>query len=139
MFNFIGKIFNTLQYHVDKNISESLYQNKVFLASKWNIAERNILIWANHYVIYTLCLFVLASGISYNLFLWKACIVDFFGGYFPHWKELTKWQDTFLAVQLTITAVVYPLIIGLVSVLFYTYPKSQDSYLIFLIPQLRYL
>ncbi|MDO6488429.1 hypothetical protein Q4503_12000 [Colwellia sp. 6_MG-2023] len=118
MFNFIGKIFNTLQYQVDKNINESIYQNKVFLASKWNFTEKNILRWAQHYVMYTALLFVLAVFISTNLLLWKEVIVDSFGQYFKHWKELTKWQDTFLAVQLTIAAVVYPLIIGLVGVLF---------------------
>lgn len=118
MFKIIGKIFNTLQYHVDKNINESIYQNKVFLASKWNFAEKNILRWAHHYVVYTALLFLLATLISSNFLLWKVGIVDSLGQYFPHWMELTKWQDTFLAVQLTIAAVVYPLIIGLVGVLF---------------------
>ncbi|WP_352283589.1 hypothetical protein [Pseudoalteromonas sp. Q18-MNA-CIBAN-0097] len=118
MFKIIGKIFNTLQYHVDKNINESIYQNKVFLASKWNFAEKNILRWAQHYVVYTGLLFLLAAFISTNFLLWKEVIVDSFGQYFPNWRELTKWQDTFLAVQLTIAAVVYPLIIGLVGVLF---------------------
>jgi hypothetical protein len=90
----------------------------VFVASKWNFAEKNILRWAQHYVVYTGLLFLLAALISSNLLCWKDGIVVSLGQYFPHWKELTKWQDTFLAVQLTIAAVVYPLIIGLVGVLF---------------------
>jgi hypothetical protein len=118
VFNTIGKLLNTLQFHVNKNIDETLYQNKVFLASKWNIIERNILKWSQHYVLYTALLFLLSGLISSVLLLWKADIVNSFGSYFPYWKELTKWQDTFLAVQLTIAAVVYPLIIGLVGVLF---------------------
>ncbi|HGZ2348388.1 TPA: hypothetical protein ACN029_004187, partial [Shigella boydii] len=38
--------------------------------------------------------------------------------YFPFRHSLTEWQTTILSGQLTIIGIVYPLVIGLVSVLF---------------------
>ena len=118
MFYKKGKLLNTLQYHVDKNIDETLYQNKAFLASKWSLLQKNILLWSQRHTYYIVLMLSLAILITGNLFLWKDSIVAVAINYFPNWKKLIDWQGGFLAGQLTIVGVVYPLVIGLIGVLF---------------------
>ncbi|WP_425653997.1 hypothetical protein ACPSLZ_05850 [Vibrio campbellii] len=118
MFVRIEKLLNSLQYHVDKNIDETLYQNKAFLSSKWNILEHNILRWSQKHSYYIFLTFIFASLLVANLLLWKEELTPFAIQYFPHWKKLIDWQGGFLAGQLTIVGVVYPLVIGLIGVLF---------------------
>ena len=126
--SWLGKIFNTLQYNVDKNIKESLYENKSFLDSRWGLVERNILIWSKSYIYYAFLLFVLAFSVSSNLLLWEVDLAKATFKYFPYWKKLIEWQDILFTAQLTIAAVIYPLAIGLVSLLFQN--KSSKKTLI---------
>lgn len=118
MFIKIGKLLNSLQYQIDKNINETLYQNKAFLSSKWNFLEYNILRWSQRHSYYIFLTVVLASLIVTNLVIWKDELTPMVIKFFPHWKELDDWQGGFLAGQLTIVGVVYPLVIGLIGVLF---------------------
>lgn len=116
--SWLGKIFNTLQYHVDKNIKETLYQNKAFLSSKWSFLQHNVLRWSqrhSHYIFLTVVLAILST---INLVVWKDELAPIAISYFPYWKKLIEWQGGFLAGQLTIVGVVYPLVIGLIGVLF---------------------
>ncbi|EGR0637447.1 hypothetical protein E5T98_21515, partial [Vibrio vulnificus] len=116
MFARIEKLLNSLQHHVDKNIDETLYQNKAFLSSEWNLLEHNILRWSQRHRYYIFLLFVLSSLLVANLLLWKEELTPFALEYFPHWNKLIDWQGAFLAGQLTIIGVVYPLVIGLIGV-----------------------
>lgn len=126
--SWLGKIFNTLQYNVDKNIKESLYENKSFLDSRWTIVESNILTWSKRYIYYACLLFVLSCLVSSNLLIWEVDLAKATFKYFPHWKKLIEWQDILFTAQLTIAAVIYPLAIGLVSLLFQN--KSSKKTLI---------
>ncbi|MGS0827707.1 hypothetical protein ACVBIO_18050 [Shewanella sp. 0m-8] len=118
MFVNLEKILKSLQYHVNKNIDETLYQNKAFLSSKWNFLEHNILRWSQRHSYYILLSCALAILLVTNLLLWKEEITPFANEYFPHWEKLIDWQGGFLAGQLTIVGVVYPLVIGLIGVIF---------------------
>lgn len=126
--SWFGKIFNTLQYNVDKNIKESLYENKSFLDSRWSFVERNILTWSKSYIYYACLLFVLAFSVASNLLFWEVDLAKATFKYFPYWKKLIEWQDILFTAQLTIAAVIYPLAIGLVSLLFQN--KSSKKTLI---------
>ncbi|TQV71409.1 hypothetical protein FLL45_19835 [Aliikangiella marina] len=118
MFFWIRRIFNSLQYHVDKNINETLYQNEAFQSSKWNLMEHNILRWSQRHTYYIFLALVLASLFIANLLIWKEKLSPVAMELFPHWTKLIDWQGGFLAGQLTIVGVVYPLVIGLIGVLF---------------------
>lgn len=118
MFFTIGKLLNSLQYHVDKNIKETLYQNKAFLSSKWSFLQYNILRWSQRYSFYIFLTIVLAILSTINLVVWKDELAPIVISYFPYWRKLVEWQGGFLAGQLTIVGVVYPLVIGLIGVLF---------------------
>ncbi|MEL0630096.1 hypothetical protein [Psychromonas aquatilis] len=118
MLKIFGKILNTLQYNVDKDINETLYQNEVFLASKWSYLEKSILRWSQRHRFYIALMVIISVLIVVNLVVWKGVIGSIAISYFPHWRKLIEWQGIFLAGQLTIVGVVYPLVIGLIGVLF---------------------
>lgn len=118
MFFIIGKLLNSLQYHTDKNIDETLYKNKAFLSSKWNFVQYNILHWSQRHGYYISLTALLAILFTANLLVWKEELTPFASNNFPHWRKLVDWQGGFLAGQLTIIGVVYPLVIGLIGVLF---------------------
>tara|TARA_B110001450_G_scaffold247405_1_gene262434 strand:+ start:3456 stop:6722 length:3267 start_codon:yes stop_codon:yes gene_type:complete len=113
----IGKLLSSLQYHVDKNINDTLYRNETFLSSKWNLREHNILCWSQRYIYYIGLAIVLAILTVINLILWKEELTPLVIKFIPHWKTLANWQDVLLTGQLTILGVVYPLVIGLIGVL----------------------
>ncbi|TKB11292.1 hypothetical protein [Desulforhopalus sp. IMCC35007] len=113
-----GKLFKTLSHRVDKEIQESLYQNEVFLKSRWSFFERSIVLWSSHYKKYIALTVTLSFLVVANLFLWQPWVRPLVIEYLPHWRKLLDWQGGFLAGQLTIVAVVYPLVIGLISLLF---------------------
>jgi len=50
--------------------------------------------------------------------MWQPWVKPYVLQYIPKWKELLEWQGVFLSGQLTIVGVVYPLVIGLISILF---------------------
>lgn len=114
----LGCFFNTLSSRVNKEIKESLYENKVFLNSRWSFAEKSIVRWSTYYTKYILLALFLASLVTINLIVWQSWVKPYVIQYVPEWRELTKWQGAFLGGQLTIVGVVYPLVIALISVLF---------------------
>ena len=118
MFLKIERLLNSLEYHVHKNIDETLYRNKTFLSSKWSFLEYNILRWSKRHSYYIQLMFILATLLTASLLLWKSQIAPIAIIYLPNWQKLIEWQDGFLAGQLTIVGVVYPLVIGLIGVLF---------------------
>lgn len=118
MINQIRKLLNSLQYHIDKNINDTLYQNKEFLHSKWSFFEYNILRWSQRHNYYIILTVALACLLVVNLICWKDELTPLVVKLFPNWTKLNDWQGGFLGGQLTIVGVVYPLVIGLIGVLF---------------------
>lgn len=118
MINFLGNVFKTLSYRVDKEIAESLYKNEVFLNSQWSYFENCIINWSMYYKKYILLSLILSVLIVSNLVLWQAWIKPYFPQCLPNCETLFEWQDVFLGGQLTVIGVVYPLVIGLIGVLF---------------------
>ena len=114
----ISSLFKTISRQVEKEISESLYTNDVFMANRWNYIERNIILWSKNYSKYVALLLVLVFFVITNLIFWKPWLKPLVLGYLPSWRVLLEWQQGILTGQLTIVGVVYPLVIGLISILF---------------------
>lgn len=113
-----GRLFKSLLFRVDKDIKKTIYKNETFLKSEWSFLEKSIVLWSTCYQKYIALLTFLLILILINLIAWKSYITPFGQEYFPHWRNLIEWQGIFLAGQLTIVGVVYPLVISLISVLF---------------------
>ncbi|MBL4798129.1 MAG: hypothetical protein JKY50_11990 [Oleispira sp.] len=118
MKNSFGRVFETLSSRANKEIKESFYANEVFLSSRWSFLENSIVSWSTHYKKYVLLLLILSFLVVCNLVMWQPWIKPFVPQYIPNWKSLLEWQGAFIGGQLTIIGVVYPLVIGLVSILF---------------------
>lgn len=118
VFAIFEKLLNSLKYKVDKDINDTLYKNKTFLSSKWSAIEYNILKWSQRYTYYIFLTVILAVLFVINLLLWQQELSLLFAPYFPYWNMLIDWQGAFLSAQLTIVGVVYPLVIGLIGLLF---------------------
>lgn len=118
MKSIVGWLFQSLSYRVEKEIKESLYTNTEFLMSRWHLIEFNVIRWSTHYSKYISLLFLSATLWVVNLYLWKDLLKTEIQSIFPHWESLLGLQGLFLAGQLTIIGVVYPLVVGLVGVLF---------------------
>lgn len=118
MKSLLGRFFKTLSSRVNKEIKESLYENEVFLNSRWSFAEKSIVRWSTYYKRYILLALILAGLLTSNLIVWQPWVNPYVIQYVPDWRELLKWQGAFLGGQLTIVGVVYPLVVGLISVLF---------------------
>jgi hypothetical protein len=67
--SFLGGVFKTLSYRVDKEISESLYVNEIFLKSQWGWLERSVIRWSTQYIKYITLTSLLALFIAFNILL----------------------------------------------------------------------
>lgn len=113
----IGWLFNTLNYQIDKNLSETVYASESFQRHGWSFLERQILKISKHPLKYAA--FIPLSGI---LLIASASLLKQY--YYPHIQSLLynlrwifSWQEVFLGAQLTLIGVVFPLVIGLVGFL----------------------
>lgn len=113
-----GKLLKTISYRVDKEIQGSLYRNTEFLKSRWGRIEKNIVRWSINYKKYSILTFFLALLVFVALIFLKPWLKPFIVEYLPYWRKLLEWQKGFLSGQLTIVGVVYPLVVGLISILF---------------------
>lgn len=118
MKSLLGRFFKTLSYRVNNEIKESLYENEVFLSSRWSFIEKSIIQWSTYYKKYLLLTLILAVLVATNIILWQPWVKPYVLQYFNDWRELLSWQGAFISGQLTIIGVVYPLVVGLVSILF---------------------
>ncbi|WHI52698.1 hypothetical protein P3339_08040 [Microbulbifer sp. MLAF003] len=125
MLEMYRRVFDTLNRSVDREIKGSIFQSEVYKNNKWSVLERWIVLWSSHFKKYTCLMFFLSILIFVNLILWQPWIKANVLEYTKQWKEMIGWQDTFLAGQLTIVGVVYPLVVGLVSV--YLQNRSAKS------------
>ncbi|WP_421197889.1 hypothetical protein [Aeromonas enteropelogenes] len=114
----LSDFFKTLSSRVNKDIRESLYENEIFLSNRWDFIEKSIVRWSTYYKKYILLTLVLVGLVTCNLIIWQPWIKHHVIQYAPNWKHILELQGTFLGGQLTIIGVVYPLVVGLISILF---------------------
>lgn len=111
-------IFETLSKRTNKELKESLFVNEVFLCNRWGILENTIIQLSTHYIKYIILLSIFAILMFFNLVFWQSMVKGYVLHFIPYWRNLLEWQGIFLSGQLTIIGVVYPLVIGLISILF---------------------
>ena len=112
------KCFTTLSQHVQQQISESLHLNGDYRHARWSLAERNIVRWSDSFERYIPLTILLAGLTICDIMLWSDQLFSLKIFQQTSWRRLLEWQEGFLAGQLTIVGVIYPLVVGLVGVLF---------------------
>lgn len=114
----LNKILDSISYRTHKFIRDNIHVNQSYMALKWNGFEKILVSGSKHYVkamfilisFFAAIFIVMASGKSYI----KPCMAE----WFPEWNTLLDVQINLLGGQLTIIGIVYPMVVGLVSVIF---------------------
>ncbi|WP_180170065.1 hypothetical protein [Acinetobacter sp. YH12027] len=110
---------NTLNSKVRKDLKDTLFKNKTYIKTKWCFPEGSIILWSTFYRVYLLIITLLFLTLTLYL---KLCFnfkyENNYSDLFRSWSNLLEWQGTILSGQLTIIAIVYPLVVGFISIFF---------------------
>lgn len=110
---------NTLNSKVRKDLKDTLFKNKTYLKTKWCFPEGSIIQWSTYYRVYLLIITLLFLTVTLFFKLWfNFKYENDFSHLFVNWGKLLEWQGTILGGQLTIIAIVYPLVVGFLSIFF---------------------
>ncbi|HFI8969587.1 TPA: hypothetical protein ACGSLH_004791, partial [Escherichia coli] len=102
----------------DKFIRENIHVNQSYMALKWNGFEKILVSGSKHYVKAMLILISFFAAIFIVMVSGKSYIKPYIAEWFPDWYTLFDAQINLLGGQLTIIGIVYPMVVGLVSVIF---------------------
>ncbi|MDY4366499.1 hypothetical protein SNR26_02010 [Pectobacterium brasiliense] len=114
----LKRIPGSARYRTDEVIRDILRTHDGFREARWNHLEKVILFCSTHYIKSIGLLFSGFAALFTLLYFLKPCIKPLAEQYAPAWKTLFDWQTSLLGGQLTIIGIVYPLVVGLVSVIF---------------------
>lgn len=114
----LKKILDSISYQTDKFIRENIHVNQSYMALKWNDFEKILVSGSKHYVKAMLILISFFASIFIVMASGKSYIKPFVAEWFPDWYTLFDAQINLLGGQLTIIGIVYPMVVGLVSVIF---------------------
>lgn len=114
----IGWILNTTDSLAKRFVRGRVAKTLSYKELRWSIPEKCIVRAATYPVIT-----VLVMSVGVFIFLYAGSILELpvkkhLSPYFPYRHSITDWQTTLLGGQLTIIGIVYPLVVGLVSVVF---------------------
>lgn len=112
------RILGSARYRTDKLLRDVFRDHDVFREARWNRLEKIILFCSAHYIKSIGFLFSSFVALFTLLYFFKPNIKPLAEQYAPAWKTLFDWQTSLLGGQLTIIGIVYPLVVGLVSVIF---------------------
>ncbi|MDN2411910.1 hypothetical protein FCY45_22735, partial [Escherichia coli] len=107
-----------ISYQTDKFIHENIHVNQSYMALKWNGFEKILVSGSKHYVKAMLILISFFAAIFIVMVSGKSYIKPYIAEWFPDWYTLFDAQINLLGGQLTIIGIVYPMVVGLVSVIF---------------------
>ncbi|EHJ8045123.1 hypothetical protein KB294_004862, partial [Escherichia coli] len=114
----LSKLFKNVNSLVDAELRHNLRTNSEYRKYRWNIFER-LLAWCSTY--YGRAMLILWAGaimiVLAGLYL-KSVLVPFGRQYFKGIEKLPDGLSDLLGGQLTIIGIVFPLVVGLISVLF---------------------
>ena len=119
-----GKLLKSVSWQVRAELRRSLKSNQDYKKLRWNRVERILIACTTHYIRAMLVLWSAAFG--------AVCVVEYFRPVLQpfalqHFKGITTlsgWMSNLLGSQLTIIGIVFPLVVGLISVLF---KKNQQG------------
>lgn len=114
----LNKILDSISYRTHKFIRDNIHVNQSYMAMKWNGFEKILVSGSKHYVKAMIFLMSLFSAIFIGMSSGEIYIKPLAAQWLPDWKTLLENQMNLLGGQLTIVGIVYPMVVGLVSVIF---------------------
>jgi len=114
----IGWITNKTESLAKRFVKKRIISNSAYATMKWNFLERNILRFSSS-SLKSVCLMIVGALliVCAGYFL-ELPVKQYLSAYTPYRRSVFEWQTTILSGQLTIIGIVYPLVIGLVSIVF---------------------
>lgn len=114
----LKKTLDSISYQTDKFIRDNIHVNQSYMALKWNGFEKILVSGSTYYVKAISILISFFAAIFIVMVSGKSYIKPFAAEWFPKWNTLLDAQINLLGGQLTIIGIVYPMVVGLVSVIF---------------------
>lgn len=113
-----GKLLTSVSWQVRTGLRRSLKSNRDYKKLSWNPIERVLVSCSTYYIRAMLFLWFTAVGVVGVVEYFRPVLHPFA---FQHLKGITLlsgWMSNLLGSQLTIIGIVFPLVVGLISVLF---------------------
>ncbi|MDN2601438.1 hypothetical protein OB908_24670 [Klebsiella pneumoniae] len=113
-----GKHLKSVSWQIRAELQRSLKSNRDYKKLRWNPVERILVSCSTHYIRAMLVLWSAAFGAVGVVEYFRPVLQPFALQYFKGITSLSDWMSNLLGSQLTIIGIVFPLVVGLISVLF---------------------
>ena len=113
-----GKLLSSVSWKVRAELRQRLKSNQDYKKLSWNPMERVLVACSTYYIRAMLALWFTAVGAVGVVEYFRPVLHPFALQYFKGVTLLLGWMSNLLGSQLTIIAIVFPLVVGLVSILF---------------------
>lgn len=113
-----GKLLKSVSWQVRAELRRSLKSNRDYKKLRWNPVERILITCTTHYIRAMVVLWSAAFGAVGMVEYFRPVLQPFALQHFKGITTLSGWMSNLLGSQLTIIGIVFPLVVGLISVLF---------------------
>ena len=113
-----GKLLNSVTWQVRADLRRKLKANRDHKNLSWNLAERLQVYCSTHYIRAMLILWGVAAGAVAVAHYARPVFDPFARQHFKGITALPGWMSSLLGSQVTLIGIVFPLVVGLISVLF---------------------
>ncbi len=110
--------FRNLSRALSAQVRKNLISNTEHRDLRWTLFERTIAWCSTYYVRAMLLLWGGAIGALILALCFRSPFKHFAASYLTGIKDLPNWQSGLLGSQLTVIGIVFPLVVGLISVIF---------------------
>ncbi|MCU7063520.1 hypothetical protein K7R09_17090 [Serratia ureilytica] len=113
-----GKFLTLLSAKVRAELKQNLKNNAVYKRHRWSLPEKAQVYCSTHYLRAMLFLWAAAAGAVIAAEYFRPVFHSFAVTYLKGVTVLPAWMSNLLGAQVTIIGIVFPLVVGLISVLF---------------------
>ncbi|MGB3750839.1 MAG: hypothetical protein WA945_04680, partial [Arcobacteraceae bacterium] len=107
--------FKTLKKEINNHLKDTIYKNEYYINNKYETLEKIIIEWSANPFVQSL-LFTLYFSIL-SIILYSLKDIHYLSASSSHWDKVANFTDIIYGSQLTLIAIIFPLVIGFVGVL----------------------
>jgi hypothetical protein len=131
MFWKLGWILDSLQYRVNKDLKETVFQNETFLEYQWGFVRRLIVATSKHFLLANVVLVFAAITFSYLVTVNYEIIIRALPKTVNGTQLLIDLSPTILSTQVTILGLVFPLVIAFIGFLLQGKSSNESMWIIY--------
>ena len=126
-----GWLLSTLNYHVEKDIRETLYQNDIFKNNRWSQIER-LVIWGAKHIFWANLILIIIVLFLFRLISTK---YDFLKQLLPlslnGLTSIVELQSIIFVAQITLLGLIFPLVIAFIGVLLQGKSSNESMWTVY--------